>query len=164
MAHASPPGQTSRVALIVLLIIVYSGAATSALVATPQISTWYAALQKPVFTPPPWVFGSVWMVLYALMAAAAWRIWKARTNVGPRRQALGLFGITLFLNALWPPIFFGFQHPGAALIVIMALLIATVFTMMRFLTIDRAAGVLLVPYLIWVTFTAALNAGIVILN
>jgi tryptophan-rich sensory protein len=162
--HAPPPGQTTQVALLVLVIIVYSAAATSALVTIPQIPNWYAELHKPFFAPSPWVFGPMWMVLYALMAVAAWRVWNAPASASARRQALGLFGIQLALNGIWPLVFFVLRHPGAALIVIMSLLIVLVFAMIRFATIDRAAAALLAPYLIWITFTAALNAGIIILN
>ena len=150
--------------LIVLLAIVAAVAAMGASLSAPKVPGWYAALAKPVFMPPSWVFGPVWTVLYGLMALAAWRIWDAPSPAAHRREALAFFAMQLVLNALWPAVFFGMQKPVSGLIVIIFLLSAVVATLLRFQRIDRVAGLLLVPYLAWVGFATLLNAAIVGLN
>ena len=132
---------------------------------TPGMSPgdWYRELQRPPGTPPNWVFGPVWTLLYTLMAVAAWRVW--RTGDGsPRWRAFGLYGIQLGLNALWTPVFFGWQQPGWALVVILFLLAAILATNLVFLRVDRLAGMLFLPYLVWVGYASYLNAGFWILN
>ena len=124
-----------------------------------SISTWYATLQKPELTPPGWIFGPVWITLYFLMGIAAYLVWK-RNN----KKALIIFGVQLILNSLWSIIFFGLQNPGLALLEIIILWIAILWTMIAFWKIDRRAGVLFVPYIAWVSFAAYLNYSIWTLN
>ena len=117
---------------------------------------WYAALHKPPWNPPGWIFGPVWTVLYTLMAVAAWLVWRRggwRTQRGP----LGLYLVQLGLNAAWSPLFFGLQQPGWALLDILLLLAAIIATMVAFARVQRLPGWLLVPYLLWVAFATALN-------
>jgi tryptophan-rich sensory protein len=116
---------------------------------------WYAALAKPPWNPPSWVFGPVWSTLYALMAVAAWRILRAQGE--GRRAALALWWTQLALNAGWTPLFFGWKRMDLALLEILALEAAILATTVRFLRLDRYAGVLLVPYAAWVAFAALLN-------
>lgn len=127
-------------------------------------STWYRELAKPAFQPPGWVFGPVWTLLYALMGVAAWRVWRLARATPGRRRALLLFGLQLALNAAWSPVFFGAQAIAAALVVIVALWGALVATVLAFRRLDRAAALLLLPYLAWVTFAAILNEHILALN
>jgi benzodiazapine receptor len=117
---------------------------------------WYAALRKPSWNPPSWIFGPVWTLLYTLMAVAAWWVWK---NGGWRAQGrpLGLYLLQLALNAAWTPLFFGFHRPDLALIDILLLLAAILVTMAAFFRVSRLAGLLLVPYLAWVSFATILN-------
>jgi benzodiazapine receptor len=125
------------------------------------ISEWYAHLIRPAWTPPNWLFGPVWTTLYAMMAVAAWRVWRQRPGVGP---ALRLFGVQLALNAVWSPIFFGARAPLPALLVIVAMLVAIALTIRAFARHDRTAAWLLAPYLAWVSYATTLNAGIWWLN
>ena len=118
-------------------------------------SEWFTALRKPSWNPPNWVFGPVWTLLYALMAVAAWLVWKkAGWSAAP---ALGLFVFQLVINALWTWIFFGLQRPGWAVVDIVALWLAILGTAVAFWFKDRIAAALLLPYLAWVSFAAVLN-------
>ena len=131
---------------------------------TKAIPTWYATLEKPVFTPPNWLFAPAWGTLYLLMGIAACIIWRrGLVNIQVKR-ALLIFLVQLILNALWSVVFFGFQAPLYGFIVIVGLWIAILFTILEFSRISTAAMVLLLPYIIWVSFAAVLNASIWILN
>lgn len=126
--------------------------------------SWYAAIEKPFFTPPGWVFGPVWTILYVLMGVAAFLVWRRGLAVRAVRVALGWFLGQLVLNALWSPVFFGWHRIGLALIVIVLLWAAIVVTLYRFLRVSRVAALLLVPYLLWVSFATVLNTAIWWLN
>ncbi|HEY9283665.1 MAG TPA: TspO/MBR family protein [Pyrinomonadaceae bacterium] len=137
----------------------FAAAAVGSLATAPAIPGWYASLRKPSWTPPNWLFGPVWTLLYLAMGAAAWLVWRERGFAGAR-LALALFFAQLALNALWSVIFFGLRSPGAALAEIV-LLWATIFaTMAAFWQVSHAAGWLFVPYLWWVTFAMFLNHAI----
>lgn len=124
---------------------------------------WYAGLTKPSWTPPSWLFGPVWSVLYALMAVAAWWVWRpggfARAPV-----ALGLFLLQLALNGAWSWLFFGQHRVGAAAVEIVVLWLVILATTVAFWRLSRPAGALLLPYLAWVAYAAALNLSIWRLN
>ena len=130
----------------------------------PAIPTWYAALQKPTFTPPNWLFAPAWGTLYGLMGISAFLIWRRGLEDHRTRTALIIFLIQLILNVLWSVVFFGLQSPLYGVIVIIALWVAILFTLLKFFKISRAAGILLVPYILWVTFAAVLNVSIFTLN
>jgi translocator protein len=130
---------------------------------SPAIPEWYAGLEKPGFTPPSWVFGPAWTLLYILMAVAAWRVWWV-AGFRDARGALALFFIQLALNAGWSVVFFGLRAPGWALLEIVLLWVAIAATTWAFFRHSRLAGALMVPYMAWVTFAAALNAAIWQLN
>lgn len=127
---------------------------------------WYAALVKPAWTPPDWVFGPVWTVLYASMAVAAWRVWRAwrRAAAHGARGALTAYLVQLALNALWSYLFFGLHRPALAFLELVALWLAIAITLVLFWRIDRLAGALLVPYLAWVTLAGSLNLALWRLN
>jgi tryptophan-rich sensory protein len=127
-------------------------------------SSWYAAIQKPGFTPPGWVFGPVWTILYLLMGVAAFLVWQRGLGSRPVRTALVWFLVQLALNAAWTPVFFGLHRIGLALLVIVLLWAVIVVTMYYFFRVSRPAGLLLVPYLLWVSFATVLNASIWHLN
>lgn len=120
----------------------------------------YAALDLPPYAPPGWVFGPVWSVLYVLMALAAWRVWRA----GGWDRAQVVYGVQLLLNLGWTPLFFAADLYVLALVEIVVLLGALAATVVLFARRDRIAAGLLLPYLAWVAFATALNAGIVVLN
>jgi translocator protein len=120
-----------------------------------QPGEWYASLQKPSWNPPSWVFGPVWTTLYVMMGTAAWLVWDR--GRGAARVALGLFLVQLAFNAGWSWLFFGLNAPGLAFGWILLLWALIAATAAAFRATRTAAGVLLLPYLAWVTFAAALN-------
>ena len=129
-----------------------------------SIPTWYAGLIKPPFSPPNWLFGPVWIILYFLMGIAVYLVWKKRLKNKKVKIALKYFLIQLFLNFIWSPLFFGFHQPLIALYDIVLLLIMIVLTMKQFHSISKPAFYLLIPYLLWVSFATLRNLSIVILN
>lgn len=159
--HPSPPSAGRQtIALIGWLALCFAAAGTAAFVST---GGWYAALHKPSWNPPSWVFGPAWSLLYVLMAVAAWLVWR---EGGWRVQGrtLGLFLLQWLLNAVWTPLFFGLHLPALAFAEIVLLWLAIAATLASFWRVRRVAGVLLVPYLAWVSFAAALNFTIWRLN
>ncbi len=148
--------------LAVSLALAFAVAAIGGWVTAASVTDWYPTLAKPAFNPPAWVFGPVWTALYALMAFAAWRVWRAR---GPlRRVALGFYGAQLALNLLWSILFFGLHLIGAALFEIVILFMTILATMRLFGRLDLPAGLCFVPYALWVAFAGLLNAAIWRLN
>lgn len=117
---------------------------------------WYRNLAKPSFNPPGWIFGPVWTVLYALMAIAAWLVWRRRDSA-PTWAALNLFGLQLVLNGAWSWLFFGLHRSGWAFADIVLMWCAIAATLVMFWRVSRTAGLLFVPYLAWVSFAAVLN-------
>jgi tryptophan-rich sensory protein len=150
-------------ALLAFLVLCFGVAAIGSGVTEPSMNTWFSTLGKPSFNPPGWVFGPVWTVLYALMAVAAWRVWR-RAGFQAGRGALSIFGVQLALNLAWPLIFFGLRRIDLAVLCIVALWVAIAATIAAFHRIDRWAACLLVPYLAWVSFAAVLNMAIWHLN
>jgi benzodiazapine receptor len=124
---------------------------------------WYAQLRKPSWNPPTWIFGPVWTALYTMMALAAWLVWK-RAGLAAQRVPLALFLLQLIFNALWSPLFFGLKNPALAFVDIVLLWLALLATLVVFWRTSRLAGALLVPYLAWVSFAAALNYALWQLN
>jgi translocator protein len=149
--------------LVAVLPVVAAGILGS-VATTPNIPTWYANLAKPGFTPPNWLFGPVWTLLYVMMAYAVWRILSLPAGQTGRRAALATFFVQLALNALWSWAFFAAHSPAAGLVVIVALVVAIVVTIRRFWALDGIAGILLAPYLCWVAYATALNAAVWSLN
>lgn len=126
-----------------------------------SVRVWYPTLTHPPLTPPDWVFAPVWTTLYVLMAVAAWLVWRR----GPAgNDGLRLWGWQLLVNAIWSPLFFGVRSPGSAMIVILALLLLVAMTAYMFRRIHRGAGILMLPYLGWVSFATYLNIGFWWLN
>ncbi len=146
--------------LIPWLLVPFAAAATGAM--WPP-DAWFAALEKPSWQPPNWLFGPVWTTLYLLMGFAAWRIWR-RGPVPAVSVALRWWWAQLALNALWTPVFFGLHAPGPALVVILTLAVLIVLTMRAFFRVDRLAAALLLPYLAWVGFASVLNATLWLMN
>lgn len=124
---------------------------------------WYETLNKPVWTPPNRIFPIVWPILYLMMAIAAWMIWKD-FGFHEGREALKWFGIQLGLNAAWSWIFFGEHLIGTALGEILLLWIAILFAIMLFWRKNKFAALMLVPYLLWISYASALNYSIFQMN
>lgn len=148
------------VSLFGWLAVCYMAASTGAFVSTGD---WYASLTKPSWNPPAWIFGPVWSFLYTVMAVAAWLVWCIG-GWKQQRAPLGLFVVQLMLNAIWTPLFFGLHLPSLAFGEIILLWFALAATLYLFWTRRRLAGVLLIPYLIWISFAAYLNFTIWQLN
>jgi benzodiazapine receptor len=142
----------------VFLVITF---AVAAIGAQFMPGPWYAALAKPAWTPPGWLFGPVWTVLYVMIAISAWLVWQRQRRVSP---ALALWGAQLVLNGIWSWLFFGLERPGLAAIDIVVLLAMIIATALAFARVSRPAALLLVPYAIWVSFATALNLAIWRLN
>ena len=121
----------------------------------------YATLVRPELAPPNWVFGPVWVTLYMLMGIAAFLVWRKDRRLN---KALILFVLQLVLNSLWSIIFFGMQALGAAFVEIVFLWLAIVATIVAFQKISRPAALLLIPYILWVSFAAYLNFAFWTLN
>lgn len=159
--------ETGRSVLVfaAFVVVCFAVAGVGSLVTTPQTASggWYGTLDKPFFTPPASVFGPVWTFLYLSMAVSGWLLWR-REGFSGAKAAMALFSIQLALNLLWSVIFFGLEAPGFALIEILVLWTFILLTTLAFSAVSRPAGWLLVPYLAWVTFATALNAGIWWLN
>ena len=158
MTHSLP--NHSWLTLVVMIVLCFAIAGQGGLATTPNIPNWYAGLAKPSWTPPGWIFGPVWSVLYLSMAVAAWLVWRRGNAAVP----MILFGIQLVFNAVWSWIFFGLHSPGAAFIDIVLLWMAIVATTVAFWRRSTIAGILFVPYLAWVSFAAVLNFVIWRLN
>ena len=132
-------------------------------VASVEAASFYALLTRPAWAPPASVFGPVWTLLYTTIAFAAWRVWR-KGGFRRHRTALVLFIIQLALNALWSWLFFSWHRGALALADIALLLASIVATLVSFWRVERLAGLLLVPYLAWVIFAAALNFAVWQLN
>lgn len=150
--------------LIIAVLIVELAGVIGSFFTAPSISSWYPTLTKPALNPPNWIFAPVWTTLYALMGVAAFLIWRHGLRQRKIRVALAIFSFQLILNVVWSIIFFGFQNPFLALIEIIILWLAIVWTILVFYKISRLAACLLMPYIIWVSFAAYLNYSIWLLN
>ena len=164
VAELPPPapalsGGRSLGVLVLCVLASFAAGAIGNLVSLDAIRQWYPTIAKPAWTPPPWIFGPVWSLLYLMMGIAAWRVWRA-DGLREARLPLGLFAIQLVLNAAWSGIFFGLRQPGWALVEIIVLWIAIAATTLLFSARDKIAALLMLPYIAWVTFATALNAAI----
>ncbi|GLZ38602.1 TspO/MBR family protein [Actinokineospora sp. NBRC 105648] len=146
-------------ALVGFAVLSYGVAALGSLATLDNVRGWYAVAEKPPYSPPNWLFGPVWTVLYGLIAVAGWLVWRRRD-----RPALVAWGVQLALNLAWTPTFFALQWLWVGLVVIVALDVAVVVTILRFRRVRPVAAWLLVPYLAWILFATALNAGVAALN
>jgi translocator protein len=149
--------------LIVFLLLCFAVSTIGAAATAKSVGGWYQTLNKPSFNPPDWIFGPVWAALYAMMAVAAWRVWRIAGMQGAP-AAMSLFAAQLLLNLLWSVLFFGMQDITVALLDIAMLLVAVFAAMAVFYQHDRFAGWLFAPYAAWVSFAALLNAAIWRLN
>lgn len=150
--------------LLVVLLITFLAGFIGQLFTTPSIPTWYAALNKPVFNPPNWIFAPVWTTLYTLMAVSAWLIWNKGLDNKDVKAGLKLFCLQLALNSLWSIIFFGLHLPWTAFVEIVFLGLVIFATIKAFSKVSQLASWLLIPYFLWVCFASVLNLTIVLLN
>lgn len=157
MAIAATTRSTREWAVLAGFVVAVAAAAVFGSQFMP--GEWYRALAKPSWTPPNWVFGPVWSILYVMIAIAGWLAWRAGANT-----ALGFWTAQLVLNALWSYIFFGQKAVGLALVEIAFLLASIVGFIVTAWPHARNAALLFLPYAAWVSFASALNAAIYLMN
>jgi tryptophan-rich sensory protein len=150
--------------LLASVFICLAAGGIGTLFTSSAIPTWYATLNKPVFSPPNYLFAPVWTLLYILMGVSAYLIYSKGLKSKKVRAALYLFGIQLVLNALWSPVFFGAKNILLALIIIIAMWICIGKTILAFGKINKVASYLLYPYIAWVSFATILNFSVWLLN
>ena len=149
--------------LFASIIIAQLAGAVGSIFTAPSIQSWYVFLEKPFFAPPNWLFAPAWITLYALMGIASFLVWQKRRKVEVK-SALYFYFAQLLLNASWSVAFFGLQNPSLGFLVIIALWLLILVTMVKFWRIERIAGLLFIPYILWVTFATMLNFAIWQLN
>lgn len=148
--------------LVSLILPLATGFAGSFFTRT-SVSSWYLDINKPAFNPPSWLFGPVWTALYILMGLAFYFIWQN----GYSRKLLLPFAVylgQLFLNLLWSLFFFGLRNPLLAFVDIVLLWVLIIINIVLFSRQRKLSGILLLPYILWVSFASVLNLAIVILN
>jgi tryptophan-rich sensory protein len=141
----------------IFLVSCFAAGSTGALF---EPGEWYKRLSKPSWTPPDWVFPVAWSTLYLCIAAAAARV----APLDGSQYAMAFFALQIALNTLWTPVFFGLKRMGAGMVVLVGLWIAVAATLGSFWSLDWIAGLLFVPYLLWVTIAGALNYSVWRLN
>lgn len=148
---------------IISILIAQSVGVIGSFFTASSVRTWFETLVKPAWNPPSWIFGPVWIMLYTLMGIAAYLVWRKKD--APRaRLALSFYGIQLIFNALWSILFFGLKNPGLAFVEIIVLLVLIIITTVQFWKINKWAGIIMIPYLAWVSFATFLNYTIWQLN
>lgn len=148
------------VRLIVAVLVAQSAGLIGSLFTTPAIPTWYAHLEKPAFTPPGWIFGPVWVMLYTFMGIASFLVWQKRQANPVADKALVVYTVHLIMNALWSVLFFGLKSPGSAFVEIVILWFMILAVIKLFHRVDWRAAYLMMPYVLWVSFAAVLNFAI----
>lgn len=149
---------------IISIFISQSAGIFGSLFTFESISDWYVTLEKPLFAPPNWIFGPVWIILYFLMGVSLYIVWENELKSKSRKVFFTVFGIQLILNALWSLLFFGLKSPLLGLVDIILLDIMVIFTIIYSKSISKLAAILLVPYLVWIIFASILNFAIFLLN
>lgn len=159
------PRDRPILALALSVLAVEIVGASGSIFTVRGLGPWYDSLQRPALAPPNWVFGPVWTALFALIGVALWLVWR-QVDSSPRevRIGFGVFVVHFVFNLGWSAVFFGMQELGWGLAVIGVLWLLIVATMWTFDRVDRRAPLLLVPYLLWVSFAAYLNYRFWVLN
>jgi tryptophan-rich sensory protein len=159
-----PRGEKMRwVSLLCWMLLTLAAGTVSGLLTARDVNGWHRTLIHPFFTPPDWLFGPVWTLLYVMMAIAVWLAFSASAGA-ERACILTLFLLQLALNFAWPLIFFSRHETGPAFLAVLVLWFAIAACIRFFAKHSRLAARLMIPYLAWVTFAAALNAGVWQLN
>lgn len=150
--------------LIISILIPLIVGFTSSFATFSSLTTFFDVLNKPAWTPPAWAFGPIWTILYILMGIALFLVWREGLNRRDVQIAIGVFAVQLILNFFWTIIFFGFKSLFGGLIEIVFLWIAILINIILFYRISKVAGILLVPYIVWVTIASYLNYTVFLLN
>lgn len=153
----------STLVFLAFLFATFAAAGIGGLFTGPGVRDWYPALNKPTWTPPAWLFGPVWTLLYLSIAIAGFLAWRQAGFTGAK-WTMVLFTLQLILNAAWSWVFFGLRQPGWGFAEIVALWVSILATNIALFQVSRTAGILFVPYLLWVTFASGLNFAIWRLN
>jgi translocator protein len=154
----------SIIKFIVSILASFAAGVIGSLFTTQAIPTWYAGLKKPQFTPPNRAFGPVWTTLYVFMGVSVFLVWQKGLATDGVLLAFVLFWIQLVINAIWSIIFFGMKSKGGGVITIVVLWLLILATMVSSFRVSIWAGVLLIPYIVWVSIASYLNVGVWILN
>lgn len=155
---------SKQIKFIVSLILPLVAGFVGSIFTTPAINSWYTTLIKPSFNPPNWIFGPVWTFLFILMGISLYIVWTSDINKNKKRVAMVVFFGHLVLNTLWSIIFFGLNNPFFAFVEIVILWISILITAFLFFRIKKIAGILFIPYIVWVSFASVLNFSIWQLN
>lgn len=155
-------GRAAHAAMAIFVVVAASFIGNAATM--PNIPTWYAEIQKPWFTPPNWLFGPVWTLLFTGLIVAFYRILRLDPQTPERRRAILIFIVQITCNALWSIAFFGLRSPGLGLVVIVFLWSSIMANMIAFRRLDRLSFWAFPPYLAWVTFAGILNLAIYQIN
>ncbi|HEX9911812.1 MAG TPA: TspO/MBR family protein [candidate division Zixibacteria bacterium] len=150
--------------LIISLIICQLAGVIGSIFTTPAIPGWYAALVKPTLNPPNWVFAPVWTTLFLLMGISAFLVWRKGIENPRVNLALQFFIVQLVLNSLWSVLFFGLRSPLLGFVEIILLCFFILLTIVYFFKVTKIAGILLLPYFVWVSFATVLNFSLWRLN
>ena len=150
--------------LIISVMICQLAGIIGSLFTFNSVKTWYLTLTKPSFNPPSAVFGPVWTILFLMMGIALFLVWQKGLDAPGVKVALLIFAAQLILNILWSIIFFGLKLPLFAFIEIVILWIFILLTIINFYRISHPAGLILIPYILWVSFASVLNFAIFLLN
>ncbi len=149
--------------LFICILIPLLAGGISGFITAENIPGWYATLNKPSFNPPNYLFGPVWTILYFLMGLSLFIVLK-NSNKEQTKSVIIIFALQLTLNFFWSIIFFNFKLLGLALAEIMFMWIIILYMIVKFYSIHKLAGLLQIPYLLWVSFATALNSAIWQLN
>lgn len=149
---------------LLCLVLCFVAAGVGSLVTVPSVAGWYLTLNKPSFSPPNWIFGPVWTLLYFLMAISLYLVLISKSAKKEKSAGLKYFFSQLVFNTLWSIVFFGWHAPFFAFLDIILLWTLIFLTIKNFVKINKTAGWLLIPYLLWVSFASILNFAIVLLN
>lgn len=144
--------------LFFIFLAACGAAAATGAMFNPDV--WYRDLKKPVWTPPDWLFPVAWTTLYLCMAYSAMRVALLPDNA----HAMAFWALQIALNTLWTPVFFGLHRIRSGMVVMVFLWLAVAATTFAFFQMDTVAGVVIFPYLIWVTIAGALNFSVMRLN
>jgi translocator protein len=156
-------GSFARAAIVAVPGILFAGGLAARVAGSTDANPWYQSLTLPVFQPPAALFGIAWAILYTLIALAFSFVWGTRQVKG-KGLALALFGVGLVLNMAWSPLFFRAHMISAALGVLVAMLVVALVTTWAFWRVNRLAGWLMIPYVAWLCFAAAINTSVMMLN
>ncbi|RYD81004.1 MAG: tryptophan-rich sensory protein [Sphingobacteriales bacterium] len=151
-------------AFIINIAITLSIGALGGWATAKSVQTWYPTLNKPSFNPPNWLFAPVWTSLYILIGIAAYLVWIRRDTIAHLPRTIAIYFIQLILNLVWSFIFFYLHEIGFALFEILILLIVIIFNAIIFYKINKWAGLIFIPYILWVSFASFLTYNIFILN